>query len=78
MYGLKPSTGRFSMAGMRNGSTPGQESVRGVTGPMAPDFSALELFGRAVVGERLWEVDPLVLEVPWRNVSVPSKLCFGE
>lgn len=77
IYGLKASSSRFSMAGMRPGATPGQEAVRSVTGPMSADLSALELFSRVTCNANLAEVDPITLNMPWRDVSLPERLCFG-
>lgn len=76
IYGLKPSAGRFSMAGGRPGLK-GQEAIKSVVGPMAPDLAAIELWAKVVLASKPWERDPAVFKMPWREVDVPEKLCFG-
>lgn len=78
VFGLKPSPGRFSMQGMRPGASPGQEAVKGVTGPMSSDLVGLEMLTRTIIDAKLWETDPSVLEIPWRDITLPQQLCFGE
>lgn len=77
IYGLKPSTHRISMMGMRAGAGPGQESIRPVTGPMSADLASLELMARVAVGKG-GEHDHLMVPMRWREVTLPTKLCFGE
>lgn len=78
IYGLKAAAGRFPNLGCKTG-LPGQETVRGVQGPMAPDLASLELFSKVVVGARPWEIDPTCYPVEWRDdFKLPEKLCYGE
>lgn len=65
------------MMGMRAGAGPGQESIRPVTGPMSADLASLELMARVAVGKG-GEHDHLMVPMRWREVTLPTKLCFGE
>lgn len=76
VFGIKPAAGRFPLLGGRPG-LPGQEAIKSVIGPMAGDLEGLELWSKAVLAGRPWEVDPAVYKLPWREVQVPEKLCFG-
>ncbi len=57
--GLKPTWGRWSMAGS-SGGQPGQEAVRAQCGPIARTVDDLILAMRALDGERQHRLDPLV------------------
>ncbi|KAL7419003.1 hypothetical protein Q5752_006688 [Cryptotrichosporon argae] len=77
LYTLKPSYGRFPTYGCLEGLA-GQEAVKSVNGPMAPSVDALDLWSRAVVGTEPWtDGDHSCIPIPWRNVTLPEKLCFG-
>ena len=56
---------------------PGQEAVRSINGPMSADLSSLELFAKAIVDSEGWLTDPNVVPIPWREITLPSQLCFG-
>ena len=56
---------------------PGQEAVRSINGPMSADLSSLELFAKAIVDSQGWLSDPNVVPIPWREVVLPPRLCFG-
>ncbi|WVQ66347.1 uncharacterized protein L199_004526 [Kwoniella botswanensis] len=76
LYSLKPSFGRFATYGARSG-LPGQEAIRSINGPMSTSLDAVELWAKSVVGKEPWYRDPNMLPIPWREVEVPEKLCFG-
>ncbi|KAL5335172.1 amidase signature domain-containing protein [Aspergillus crustosus] len=77
LYSLKPSAGRFPTSGIRDGMV-GQESVPNTVGPMATSLSAVEMWCRAVLKAQPWmSSDPDCLPIPYREVQVPQKLCFG-
>ncbi|WVW86757.1 hypothetical protein I302_108811 [Kwoniella bestiolae CBS 10118] len=76
LYSLKPSFGRFATYGARSG-LPGQEAIRSINGPMSTSLDAIELWAKSVVGKEPWYRDPNMLPIPWREVNVPEKLCFG-
>jgi len=62
--------------GARSG-LPGQEAVRSINGPMSADITALELFAKAIVDPEGWLSDPNIVPIPWREIQLPEKLCFG-
>lgn len=66
LFGLRPSTGRMPYEGAAN-SMDGQNTILSVVGPMARSVSSLRLLFRAVLSEKPWLHDPLVLELPWRD-----------
>lgn len=76
IFGLKPSAGRFSLLGGRPGLA-GQEAIKSVIGPMAADLDSIELWAKVILASKAWERDPAVFKLPWREVEVPAKLCFG-
>ncbi|WWD20157.1 hypothetical protein CI109_104633 [Kwoniella shandongensis] len=76
LYSLKPSFGRFATYGARSG-LPGQEAIRSINGPMSTSLAAVELWSKAVVDKEPWKYDPNMIPIPWRDVTIPEKLCFG-
>lgn len=76
LYSLKPSFGRFATYGARSGM-PGQEAVRSINGPMSPTLEGLEVWTRAVLASSPWLRDPNMLPMPFREETLPEKLCFG-
>ncbi|KAF3407902.1 Acetamidase [Talaromyces pinophilus] len=66
LFGLRPSAGRMPYEGAAN-SMDGQNTILSVIGPMARSVSSLRLLFRAVLSEKPWLHDPLVLELPWRD-----------
>jgi fatty acid amide hydrolase len=61
---LKPSLDRVPMRGYRS-VLAGQETVRGMGGPIARTVGDLGLFFRALDPKRMSELDPRVPPVPW-------------
>ncbi|KAL3467841.1 amidase signature domain-containing protein [Aspergillus heterothallicus] len=77
LYSLKPSAGRFPTLGLRDGME-GQETVLNAVGPMAKSLAAIQLWSRAVLKSQPWmSADPQCLPIPYRDVEIPKKLCFG-
>ena len=92
LYGLRPSSGRLPYEGMAN-SMDGQNSILSVVGPLAGNVASLRLVTKAVLAQKPWQHDPMVLEMPWRDaqekdmarllelgtrpVPAESKLAFG-
>ncbi|KAH8816091.1 amidase signature domain-containing protein [Xylogone sp. PMI_703] len=66
LYGLKPSSGRLPYEGMAN-SMDGQNSILSVVGPLATSVGALKLAVKAILSQKPWLHDPLVIELPWRD-----------
>ncbi|MFO0726992.1 MAG: amidase family protein [Myxococcota bacterium] len=67
--GLKPTNDRWSNLGAVGG-LPGQEIIRGQTGPMARNAEDVALLFRAVAIARQTELDPAVPPVPQRTRSL--------
>lgn len=44
---------------------------------MSSDLSSLELWTKAIVGSEGWLTDPSIVPIPWREITLPQKLCFG-
>ena len=76
VYSLKPSVGRFPTYGVKSG-LPGQEAVKSVVGALAPTLAALQMWCEAILSTEPWRVDPNVLPIPWRGVTLPESLVFG-
>ncbi|KAB5518012.1 amidase signature domain-containing protein [Coniochaeta sp. 2T2.1] len=73
IYAIRPSAGRSPHSDART-ALAGQEAIGSVNGPMARCLADLELWMRVVVGAEPWWRDPKVLEMPYRTVTLPSKL----
>lgn len=55
----------------------GQESIRSCAGPMARSVEDIELFYKAIIGQKTWTEDPQVLPIPWREVPMQTTYHFG-
>jgi fatty acid amide hydrolase len=66
--GLKPTLDRLPMKGYRT-VLAGQESVRGMAGPMARSVADLALFFRALDPRRLAALDPRVPPLEWEGLD---------
>jgi amidase len=73
---LKPSVGRFPIAGNRS-LTPGQEAISAVVGPMARNAKDLKYFVQHLLEHKPWNYDAYVIEKPWTPVELPAKLRVG-
>lgn len=68
-------------------SLEGQDSVLSVLGPLSGSLSGLKIFTQAVISEKPWNKDPLVIRKPWSEQENQlaehggngsgKKLCFG-
>jgi amidase len=67
LYGIRPSGGRLPYEGMAN-SMDGQNSVLSVVGPLATTVGAVKLLVKAILSQSPWLHDPLVAEMPWRDL----------
>jgi len=76
--GIKPSLDRLPMRGYRSVLV-GQETVRGMGGPMARTVGDLALFFRALDSRKMYALDSRVPPVPWEEPeSVKLEgLCVG-
>lgn len=76
VFTIRSSGGRFPTYGARSG-LPGLESVNSVNGPMSTSLDMLELYSKCVVNSEPWLKDGKVIEIPWREVTLPEKLTFA-
>jgi Asp-tRNA(Asn)/Glu-tRNA(Gln) amidotransferase A subunit family amidase len=44
---------------------------------MSSSLSALTLYAKTVIDSQGWLTDPNIVPLPWREVELPQKLCFG-
>lgn len=65
-YGFRPTALRVPTRGTV-GLTAGQESIRGVAGPLARSVEGLQAWMKAVLDQEPWEVDTTLAPVPWRS-----------
>lgn len=83
VWGLKSTPGRFSLKGARSAvrerltQLKGQIAIPSVIGPMGNSLASLELFCKLALAAKPWEIDPAVVELPWRPYNPPEKLVFG-
>ncbi|EKV15948.1 Glutamyl-tRNA(Gln) amidotransferase subunit A, putative [Penicillium digitatum] len=69
VYGFRPSTLRNPVTGLKAAAS-GQETIRGVIGPMAScSMEDLELFQRAVLEQEPWGIETSLMPVPWKTVA---------
>lgn len=78
LFGLRPSAGRLPYEGMAN-SMDGQNSLLSVVGPMSTSVPSLKLLVKSLLSQEPWLHDPLVVELPWRDLPDLSgtPLTFG-
>ncbi|KAJ5788455.1 hypothetical protein N7457_003445 [Penicillium paradoxum] len=68
-YGFRPTTLRNPLTGLKAAAS-GQDSIRGVVGPLAScSIEDLELFQKAVLEQEPWEIETALVPVPWRTVA---------
>ncbi|KAK2596552.1 hypothetical protein N8I77_013437 [Diaporthe amygdali] len=65
-YGLRPTALRVTTKGQA-GLTGGQESIRGVAGPLARSVEGLQIWMKTVLDQKPWDVDTSLTPVPWRS-----------
>ncbi|KAF4439092.1 hypothetical protein FACUT_4446 [Fusarium acutatum] len=68
LFGLKPSSGRFSYSGAAN-SHEGQSHVPSSIGPMSPSLPNLITLTKECLLAEPWKLDPNVVPVPWRQAD---------
>lgn len=75
LFGVKPSCGRVPYAGQEDGGNPGvaKLSLSASAGPMAHSARDVELFFKAVSGQRPWQADPDVVPGSWDALSSVSE-----
>ncbi|KAF5694715.1 hypothetical protein FDENT_843 [Fusarium denticulatum] len=68
LFGLKPSSGRFSYSGAAN-SHEGQSHVPSSIGPMSPSLPNLITLTKECLVAEPWKLDPNVVPIPWRQAD---------
>ncbi|KAF5606485.1 general amidase [Fusarium subglutinans] len=68
LFGLKPSSGRFSYSGAAN-SHEGQSHVPSSIGPMSPSLANLITLTKECLLAEPWKIDPNVVPIPWREAD---------
>ncbi|PWN46941.1 amidase [Violaceomyces palustris] len=72
LWGMRPSMHRIPYEGSAN-SMLGQESVSSVIGPLTHSLEGVVTFMRAVLGERPWEMDPILVPMPFNEEAYQLK-----
>ncbi|KAK2027471.1 amidase [Colletotrichum zoysiae] len=75
-YGLRPTALRVPNLG-NFGITAGQESIRGVVGPLGQSVEDLDLFMGAVLAAEPWDTETTLVPVPWRQVNLDKNITIG-
>lgn len=65
-YGLRPTALRIPTLG-NAGLIGGQESIRGVAGPLAESVDGLEIWMKTVLEQEPWDFETSLMPVPWRG-----------
>lgn len=65
-YGLRPTALRVPVLG-HTGVSGGQESIRGVAGPLATSVEDLEVWMKTVLDQEPWEYETSLMPVPWKT-----------
>lgn len=72
LWGMRPSMHRVPYEGAAN-SFLGQESVSSVIGPLTHSLEGVVTFMRAVLGQRPWELDPILVAMPFNEAAYELK-----
>lgn len=72
LWGMRPSMHRIPYEGAAN-SFIGQHTVYSVIGPLTHSHDGLVLFMKAVLGQRPWEMDPILVAMPFNQTAFELK-----
>ncbi|KAH9242542.1 hypothetical protein K456DRAFT_1820166 [Colletotrichum gloeosporioides 23] len=75
-YGLRPTALRVPCLG-NFGITFGQESIRGVAGPLGQSVDDLDRFMSAMLGAEPWQTETSLVPLPWRQVALKKDINIG-
>ncbi|BCR87097.1 uncharacterized protein ACHE_31084A [Aspergillus chevalieri] len=76
-YGLKTTASRNPTTGIK-AAGPGQESIRGVIGPLASQsIEDLELFQQVIIDQEPWDVETSLAPVPWKRAMPTRDITVG-
>lgn len=77
VYGLRTTALRNSTLG-NYGVQGGQESIRGIVGPLGQSIDDLWLFEKTALDQGPWEIDTAMVPVPWRGeLTMPKDITVG-
>ncbi|CAF4807039.1 unnamed protein product [Rotaria sp. Silwood1] len=72
VYGLKPTTFRLPARGLMVAQA-GSQSIIGVIGPLARTREDINLFMKTILDTEPWRIDPSLVPIPWRTITLDSK-----
>jgi amidase len=76
-YGLRPTTARNPTIGLHT-VLDGQESIKGVVGPLGQSIDDLWLFQKSLIDQNPCDIDTRLAPVPWRGtLETPKDLTVG-
>ena len=75
VYGLRPTALRIPNLG-NAGMIVGQESIRGVTGPLGQSVQDLEVWMKAIIDQKPWEFETSLMPIPWKSAK-PENFTIG-
>lgn len=75
-FTIRASAGRFPNFHSR-ACLEGQESIIGVSGPIAKTLEEIVLWSSTILGLQPWIRDPKCLPIPWRPVELKKSLKIG-
>lgn len=77
LYGIRPSSRRFSYKGNSRALTYGQVAILSAIGPVGRSLRDLELILKIWNAFEPWNYDPVVVPMKWQPVPVPDKVTVG-
>lgn len=76
-YGLRPTALRNPTLG-NFGVTAGQESIRGIVGPLGQSIDDLWQFQKAIIDQEPYDLDTSLAPIPWRGeLDTPKSITVG-
>ncbi|KAF9873808.1 amidase [Colletotrichum karsti] len=75
-YGFRPTALRVPCLG-NFGITSGQESIRGVAGPLGQSVSDLDRFMGAMLGAEPWQTETSLVPLHWRQLAAKKHITIG-
>ena len=75
--GFKPTSGRIPFGGQQIPGRPDGVGIVPSAGPMATTVRSCKFLTKVILETEPWTYDSDSLALPWRNVSLPTKLRIG-
>ncbi|KAM7186612.1 acetamidase [Naviculisporaceae sp. PSN 640] len=76
IFGLKPTAFRVPTTGWSS-TPPGADPIPTVLGPISRDLEGIELFMETVLAAESWKVEPALVPLPWRQVTLDRPIKIG-